>query len=84
MCKGSVREKIRMRDFFNCVKRYDLYNFRWMYKGNKEREARRLEEIKNSEKIQINSDLKSPKIYETSENNGFENLAFESEECTKK
>lgn len=54
-----------------------------MYKGNKEREARRLEEIRNSEKTQTNPDLKSPKLYETSENNGFENLAFESEECAK-
>lgn len=55
-----------------------------MYKGNKEREARKLEEIRNSEKTQANVDLKNLKLYETSENNGFENLAFESEECTKK
>lgn len=79
-----------------------------MYKGNKEREARKIQEIKNTEMTQKSSDFKNniltysnlkknnnteitqknsdlnSKLYEMSEKNGFENLAFETYEHTEK
>lgn len=59
-----------------------------MYKGNKEREALLQKDKKNAETIQQNTELtnennKNTKLYETSENNGFQNLAFESDESIK-
>lgn len=62
----------------------NLICFRWMYKGNKEREARKMEENKNNETAQNNPDLiKIPKSYEVTERNGFENLGFQNEDFTK-
>lgn len=57
-----------------------IFVFLWMYKGNKEREAREIEN-KNSEIIQKTSELtndtiKTIKIFETSEKNYYENLGF--------
>lgn len=57
-----------------------VFIFLWMYKGNKEREAREIEN-KKSEKIQNNSELtndtiKIPKLYETSEKNNYENSGY--------
>lgn len=60
-----------------------------MYKGNKEREARMNQEIKNAEMSQKNLDLKNEnmtnlKLYDISEKNGFQNLAFEIDDHAKK
>jgi len=54
-----------------------------MYKGNKEREAREIENTK-SEIIQKNSEssndtIKIPKLYETSEKNNYENSGYKSD-----
>jgi len=54
-----------------------------MYKGNKEQEARDIEN-KKSEMIQKNSELtndtiKIPKLYETSEKNSYENSGYKSD-----
>jgi len=54
-----------------------------MYKGNKEREKREIEN-KKSDIIQKNSELsndtiKIPKSYETSEKNNFENSGYQSD-----
>lgn len=54
-----------------------------MYKGNKEREAREIEN-KKSEIIQKNSEvmndtIKIPKSYETSEKNDYENQGYKSD-----
>jgi len=54
-----------------------------MYKGNKEQEARDIEN-KKSEIMQKNSELTSdtgkiPKLYETSEKNTYENSGYKSD-----
>lgn len=60
-----------------------IFVFLWMYKGNKEREAREIEN-KKSEIIQKNSELmndtiKIPKSYDTSEKNDYENQGYKSD-----
>lgn len=60
-----------------------VFIFLWMHKGNKEREAREMENNK-SEIIQKNSELtndtiKIPKLYETSEKNNYENSGYKSD-----
>lgn len=93
--------------YLNFIKLPYWFFLRWMYKGNKEREARKIQEIKNTEMTQKSLDFKNniltysklkqskntditqkssdlnSKLYDTSEKNGFENLAFETYEHTK-
>jgi PCFT/HCP family folate transporter-like MFS transporter 1/3 len=65
-----------------------IFIFLWMYKGNKEREARKKEEDKKNVNEQEISNLtidnnKMPKLYDQSEKNGFENLGFQTDETIK-